>query len=332
MGHAVALEAVASCSSTPLSVEDAGDHGVGIVHGQSAHERDRVLIRAHRGLALAWQGQVDLGECAAFPAQGEMGRGLVALDLDDHLLDQRANQLLPVARCGGDRRPDRREVRTERTDTAALLAREHARALILATCEFCLRRLERIEALLPCTLETTRDESVVGIDGAIAALGETCRIARPLDAEPPVLERGLAIHLQLLGSSQRRCDRRRLECCNEGACHSVVDLHATDGEAIAAAPLDEMLAGTVISGRRIATPVMCAQTAAAMPAAGEALQKCAALSHGGACLVRPWSRVACDALLVGLIGLPVDVTSMMLFDQHLPLIARQMLDSFAPRA
>ena len=62
--------------------------------------------------------------------------------------------------------------------------------------------------------------------------------------------------------------------------------------------LDEMLAGTVISGRRSATPVMCAQTAAAMPAAGEALQKCAALSHGAACLVRPRSRVACDALLL----------------------------------
>jgi len=30
--------------------------------------------------------------------------------------------------------------------------------------------------------------------------------------------------------------------------------------------------------------------------------------------VRLWSRVACDALLVGLIGLPVDVTSMMLFE------------------
>ena len=59
---------------------------------------------------------------------------------------------------------------------------------------------------------------------------------------------------------------------------------------------------------------MCAQTAAGMPAAGEALQECAALSHGAACLVRPWSLVACDALLVGLIGLPVDVTSMMLFE------------------
>ena len=43
------------------------------------------------------------------------------------------------------------------------------------------------------------------------------------------------------------------------------------------------------------------------------------------------ARVLCHALLVGVIGLPVDVTSMMLLDQHLPLIARQVLDAFAPR-
>jgi hypothetical protein len=55
------------------------------------------------------------------------------------------------------------------------------------------------------------------------------------------LKRGLAIHLQLLSSSQRPCDLRRLERCNEGACYGIVDLHATDVEAIAAAPLDEML-------------------------------------------------------------------------------------------
>jgi hypothetical protein len=53
----------------------------------------------------------------------------------------------------------------------------------------------RPEALFPRTLEAARDEPVVGIYGAIAALGEACHVARPLDAEPPVLERGLAIHL-----------------------------------------------------------------------------------------------------------------------------------------
>src|SRR6185312_11899881 len=69
-----------------------------------------------------------------------------------------------------------------------------------------------------------------------------------------------------------------------------------------------------------------------MPAAGKALQERAALSHGAAHLVWPGSRVLGDALLVGLIGLPVDVTSMMLLDQHLPFLARQLPDALAAHA
>src|SRR6266516_3568940 len=257
---------------------------------------------------------------------------LVALDLDDHFLDQCAEQLFPVARCSRGRSPDRREVGTDHAEAIAFLSREQARTLLLATCKFHLRCLECGQTLLPRALQATRHQPVVGIDGAIATLGEACCIARPLDAEPPVLERGRAIHLELLRSGQHRCDLCRLERCNECAGHGLVDLHATDVEAIAAAPLDQMLAGTVISRHRVATAVMCAQTAAAMPAAGEALQECAAFSHGTTGLVQPWSGVPCDALLVGLICLPVDVTSMMLFDQHLPLIARQMPNPFAPSA
>jgi hypothetical protein len=37
-----------------------------------------------------------------------------------------------------------------------------------------------------------------------------------------------------------------------------------------------MLSGAVITGRRVATPVVCAQTAATMSAAGETLEQCAA--------------------------------------------------------
>src|SRR5437660_3958208 len=257
---------------------------------------------------------------------------LVALDLDDHFLDQCAEQLFPVARCSRGRSPDRREVGTDHAEAIAFLSREHARTLLLATCKFQLRCLECGQTLLPRALQATRHQPVVGIDGAIATLGEACCIARPLDAEPPVLERGRAIHLALLRRGQHRCDLCRLERCNECAGHGLVDLDATDVEAIAAAPLDQMLAGTVISRHRVATAVMCAQTAAAMPAAGEALQECAAFSHGTTGLVRPWSGVPCDALLVGLICLPVDVTSMMLLGQHLPLLAREKPVPAAPSA
>ena len=60
----------------------------------------------------------------------------------------------------------------------------------------------------------------------------------------------------------------RLKGSNEGARNRVIDLYAPDGEAIAAAPLDEMLAGAVIAGRRGATTIVRPQTAAAVSAAG----------------------------------------------------------------
>ena len=84
------------------------------------------------------------------------------------------------------------------------------------------------------------------------------------------LERGIAIHLDLLGGGQCRSDFGWLKRCNECACHGV-DLHAANVEAVAAAPLDKMLAGAVISRCRITAAIMRAQTAAAVPATGEAL-------------------------------------------------------------
>ena len=45
--HTIALEAIAARRPAALPIEDAGDHSVGIVHCQAAHERDRVLIGAY---------------------------------------------------------------------------------------------------------------------------------------------------------------------------------------------------------------------------------------------------------------------------------------------
>jgi hypothetical protein len=55
-----------------------------------------------------------------------------------------------------------------------------------------------------------------------------------------VLERRLAIRLDLLGGGQCRSDFGWLKRCNECACHGVVDLHAANVEAVAAASLDKM--------------------------------------------------------------------------------------------
>src|SRR5262249_31620124 len=161
--NTIALEAMTARRLAALPIEDAGDHSVGVVDCQAAHERDRGLIGAHSCWPRARQAQVDFGQCTALPAQREVGCRLIALDLDNHLLDQRTQQLLPVAWRGRGCGPYGGEVGTEGAQAIALLDREHAPALILATCQFLLRRLQRPAALLPRTLEAERDEPVVGI-------------------------------------------------------------------------------------------------------------------------------------------------------------------------
>src|ERR1017187_6176643 len=66
------------------------------------------------------------------------------------------------------------------------------------------------------------------------------------------------------------------------------------------------------------------QTAAAVPASGEALQQGASFPHGATHLVRPRSCVPRDACLIGLISLPVDEAFMMLRDEDLPFGTRQV--------
>ena len=64
------------------------------------------------------------------------------------------------------------------------------------------------------------------------------------------------ICLELFGGSDRRCKPGWLERGDEGQCDSIVDLFATDVEAVDPTTLDENLAGAVIGGSRRASAVM----------------------------------------------------------------------------
>ena len=80
------------------------------------------------------------------------------------------------------------------------------------------------------------------------SLGEARGVASPLDVEPPLLERALAIHLQPLGGGKRSCKPCGLERGDERCRHRLIDLYAADGKAIAATSLDENLARAVVTG------------------------------------------------------------------------------------
>ena len=69
-----------------------------------------------------WRGQRDgeFGDRAAAPAQRERRAALFAHDVDDHLLDQAAQQLFAVAVGGCGRGPHAAEVGAERQQLLAL--------------------------------------------------------------------------------------------------------------------------------------------------------------------------------------------------------------------
>jgi hypothetical protein len=101
-----------------------------------------------------------------------------------------------------------------------------------------------------------------------------------------LFEGRIAVGRELLGGGESSGELGRFEGCNEGLCHSLVDLNASNVEAVDAASLDENLAGAMITRRGVAAAVVCVQTTAAMAAAGEALQQRAAFPHGTTPLVR----------------------------------------------
>ena len=136
----------------------------------------------------------------------------------------------------------------------------------------------------------------------------------PLDAELPLLQSGIAITFEPLGGGKGGGKPGRFQSGDEGRGDGRIDLDAADVEAIGAAAFDKDLTGAMVPGCGAAAAIVGVQTAAAMAAAGEPLQQGSALAHGAARLVRTGPGVAGEALLVCLIGLPVDKTRMMLRD------------------
>src|SRR5258708_913989 len=173
-------------------------------------------------------------------------------------------------------------------------------------------------------VEGAGEEGVGGVGGGGGARGGAGGVGGPLDAETPLLERGLAICFEPLGSGERGSELCRLEGGDEGPRDGLVDLNAANVEAIDAAALDQDLAGAMIPRCGTAPAIVRVQAASAVPATGKALQQGAAFPHRAAHFVRSGAGVLGDAILVGLIGLPIDEPRMMVPGCYLPLRARHV--------
>ena len=68
MRDPVGFEAMATSGRSPLSIENAGDDGVGVKGGQAAHEVERCFVGSNRRRSEARQRHINVGKRAAFPA------------------------------------------------------------------------------------------------------------------------------------------------------------------------------------------------------------------------------------------------------------------------
>src|SRR6202045_1104000 len=324
-------KAVTVSGMTILTVEDTGDDGVWVISGQTANEGDCVLVGAHDCQFLAWQIDIDIGEASTSPPQGEAVAVLGLKHGDDDLFEQRSQQLLAIARRGGRRFPYALQIGAEREQAAPVFCAECSRSFTFAAGELGFGLLELAQALLPLALEAAGDETVLGIDSAIAAFGTLCLVPGTFSGEPALGERIVAIGLEPFGGGESGFETRWSKRGENGACNRVVDLHCTDAQTKDAATIDDVFAGAVVARRRGASGVMSAQPSPARAAGGQSLQQCASFSHGTAGVMGLGMGVGGNARPIGLIGRPVDEAGVMLWDEHRPFGARQLADfPFAP--
>ena len=99
-----------------MAVEDPGDRRVVVVDFEPPEQRDCVLVGANARLVTR-QGNDELGDRAATPAQRDCGAALLADHVEGDFLDQRSQQLFAVAissRRRGPNAPPRCLIRNDR--------------------------------------------------------------------------------------------------------------------------------------------------------------------------------------------------------------------------
>ncbi|WP_456828356.1 hypothetical protein [Bradyrhizobium sp. USDA 4518] len=127
----------------------------------------------------------------------------IALDSQGDIVEQRAEQLLAIAIARRGSEPDTLEVFTECKDRVAFFVRKRARSGMFAVREFGFGSLQFQQSAFPFCFESTRDESILRVHGAIASLGALRVVARTLDVATELRESRLVIGVELLDRLER---------------------------------------------------------------------------------------------------------------------------------
>jgi hypothetical protein len=202
---------------------------------------------------------------------------------------------------------------------------ERPGSLLLAQRELRLGCGECSERVLPVAFKAARDEPVLGLDLAVAALGTLSLIVGAVDLQPPLLERGVVILLERLGRPECGLHADGRERGQKRARDRLVDLSAADPQTPAAAVVDQDARGAVIGGALVTAPTLVVdlQLAPAAPADGDPLQQRGAFADRAAGLVCTRARVGGDPFAVGVEGGLVDEAGVVFPDQDLPFCLGQ---------
>src|ERR1019366_860979 len=189
--------------------------------------------------------------------------------------------------------------------------------------------LEFLQTFFPFGLQTTGDESILGVDSTVASLGPLDTVASAFEIVPELRHRALMIGVELFDGGETRIERSRRQGGEEGRRHGCIDLASPDAQTILTASVSNILARAVIAGRRVASSVIHLQTPTAGAADRDALQQGRTFSHRASRLMRTRTDVLPETLLVRFKSSPVDVARMMISDKDGPLAARAPLAAFA---
>src|SRR5258708_382818 len=188
-----------------------------------------------------------------------MSAMLLLVDRDDDFLKYGAKEFFLVSWQGGWSPPNGGQVSTQSKQAATLIGAERLRSQCFAMGKLGLGTIEFAQGFLPLSLETAGDKTIIRVDGAIATLGALRFIACPFHRETPWRERG-----------------------EHGPFNRFVNLQRTDGKAVDAATIGDVLAGAMIACGCSATRVVSAQLTTAMSTDCDALQQGSSFSHGTA--------------------------------------------------
>ena len=217
-------EPLAGRGAAALAVEDPGDRGVVVVSGESPEQCRSCPRRCGSsagGAASATASSVIAPPCqrivtVAWRCSRATSRMTSSIRQRSSCLRSRS-----VVVGAAHTRPRSAPSASSCSRSASVSV---LRALLLAQRELGLGLGKRAERLLPVALQAAGDETVLGLDLAVATLGPLGLVSRLLDLQPPLRERGVVVVLERLGRGERRLHagggQRRQERAGDG----VVDL------------------------------------------------------------------------------------------------------------